>query len=229
MTAPAKPKKVAIYIRVSTADQDLEQQRHELEASAAQRGWVVAGVYAEKVSGAATRRPELARLRHDAAMNRFKIVFVWDCARLGRDLLSAGIVAKELFHERGVAIVSHTQPEIDMSTPQGELVLNLWLVFAHYRRREIQEATKRGLEAARRRGVRLGRPPARLDSHQVAAVAKREGLAKASRLFQVSIPTIRKHVRAAAAVAGQEGSELALVPSMGPKEKAGAKSTPPTA
>lgn len=191
--------KVALYLRVSTEDQDLEQQRRELEREVERRGWQLAGVYAETASGANTRRPELARLKRDAALNRFKAVMVWDVSRLGRDLLSAGLVARELFEERGVAIVSYTQQDIDLSTSHGELILHLWLAFAQYRRREIQAATKRGMAAARAQGKHVGRPRKKLDAGQVAYVVQHNSISYAAKAFGCSRSTI-KRVMASGAV-----------------------------
>lgn len=186
------PKKVALYLRVSTEDQDLEQQREVLEAEVQRRGWQLAGVYEEKASGANARRPELARLKRDAALNRFRVVMVWDTSRLGRDLLSCALVAKELYEERGVAIVSYTQPEIDMSTAQGELILHLWLAFAQYRRREIQAATRRGMARARAQGRHVGRPRKQLDAGQVAFVVQHNSVSYAAKAFGCSRATIRR-------------------------------------
>jgi DNA invertase Pin-like site-specific DNA recombinase len=185
--------KVALYLRVSTEEQDLDQQRAALEAEVLRRGWQLVEVFAEKASGANAARPELSRLKRNAALNRFKTVLVWDTSRLGRDLLSCALVARELW-SRGVGIVSYTQPEIDMSTPQGELILHLWLAFAQYRRREIQAATKRGMQRARDQGKHVGRPRLELDPGQVTWVVQHNSVAFAARAFGCSRSTIKRLV-----------------------------------
>lgn len=212
----SKPLKVALYLRVSTDEQDLEQQRRALEREVERRGWQLVDVYAESATGANTRRPELARLKRDAALNRFKAVMVWDTSRLGRDLLSCALVAKELYEERGVGIVSYTQPEIDMSTPQGELILHLWLAFAQYRRREIQEATKRGMAAAKAKGKHIGRPRKQLDAGQVASVVQHHSISYAAKAFGCSRSTIKRLMAALSRtpepLLAQKGTESGSMP-----------------
>lgn len=159
--------KAAIYVRVSTADQDLEQQIEVLREEVKRRGWELVGIYAEKVSGASRRRPELQRLRTDAAMRRFRAVLVWSISRLGRDLVETLTVARELFQERGVAVVSYTQAAIDMSTPNGQLVFSIFAAVAEAQLLELRQSTKRGLARAVARGVKLGRPRKGAGAHQV--------------------------------------------------------------
>lgn len=184
--------KVALYVRVSTEEQDLEQQRRALEREARRRKWTVVGVYEEKVSGAAKHRPELARLRRDAGMRRFKALLIWSTSRLGRDLLETLVIARELWVERKVALVSFTQQAIDMSTPHGNLVFNIFAAIAEAQRQELVAATKRGMAAARARGVKLGRPPKKLDPGQVAFVVQHNSISFAARAFSCSRATIHR-------------------------------------
>jgi len=184
--------KVALYVRVSTEDQDLEQQRRALEREARRRRWTVAGVYEEKVSGAAQKRPELERLRHHAALRRFKAVLIWSTSRLGRDLVETLVIARELWQQRKVALVSYTQQAIDMSTPHGQLVFDIFAAVAEAQRQELVAATKRGLAAARARGVKLGRPPKALDPGQVAFVVHHNSVSFAARAFGCSRATIQR-------------------------------------
>ncbi|WP_052519760.1 recombinase family protein [Archangium violaceum] len=195
MSTDAKAPKVALYLRVSTEEQTLEQQERELRREAERRRWEVAGVYAEKASGATVKRAELARLRHDAALNRFSAVLVWDVARLGRDFLDAGFVARELFR-RGVAVVSSTQPDLDLSTPHGQLVLNVWLSFAQYRRQEISRATRRRLKQLKDDGVKLGRRPKPVDPFEALAVLQEcKGVkTQAARRLRVSVDTLDRRL-----------------------------------
>jgi DNA invertase Pin-like site-specific DNA recombinase len=187
--------RVALYLRVSTEEQTLEQQERELRREADRRGWEVVAVYAEKASGATMKRVELARLRHDAALNRFDAVLVWDVSRLGRDFLDAGFVARELFR-RGVGVVSSTQPDLDLSTPDGELRLNIWLAFAQYRRQEISRATRRALQQRKADGVKLGRRPKAVDPFEALAVLEQCGGVKteAARRLKVSVDTLDRRL-----------------------------------
>src|SRR5215212_9185803 len=82
-------KRVAIYIRVSTSGQTTENQRRELEAVAAQRGWKIVATYEDAgISGAKGRdqRPGFDRMLKDATAGRFDILASWSVDRLGRSL-----------------------------------------------------------------------------------------------------------------------------------------------
>src|SRR6516162_143898 len=85
----AKTKRAALYLRVSTDGQSVENQRLALQAVAAQRGWhVVAGYDDNGISGAQgrDRRPGLDALLNDATRGRFDVAMVWAMDRLGRSL-----------------------------------------------------------------------------------------------------------------------------------------------
>jgi DNA invertase Pin-like site-specific DNA recombinase len=85
---PAAPAvRVALYIRVSTSDQNCEFQLRELQDYAAHQGWPVAEVYQDVMSGAQARRPGLARLLADAAARKFHRALVWKLDRFGRSLV----------------------------------------------------------------------------------------------------------------------------------------------
>lgn len=184
--------KVALYVRVSTEDQDLVQQRRALEREARRRRWTVVDVYEEKVSGAAKKRPELERLRRDAKQRRFRAVLIWSTSRLGRDLVETLVIARELYQERKVALVSYTQQAIDMSTPHGQLVFDIFAAVAEAQRQELVAATKRGLAAARARGVKLGRPRKNLDPGQVAWIVQHNSVRFAAKAFSCSRATIQR-------------------------------------
>jgi hypothetical protein len=64
----------------------------------------------------------------------------------------------------GVGFVSATEI-FDSTTPQGRLLMHVTSAFAEFERSLIAERTRAGIAAARRRGARIGRPPARLDDH----------------------------------------------------------------
>src|ERR1051326_4948895 len=79
--------RVAIYARVSTADQNCEMQLRELREYVERRGWTVYGEYVDTGwSGAKASRPELDRLMKDAGLRRFDVVSVWKLDRFGRSV-----------------------------------------------------------------------------------------------------------------------------------------------
>ena len=76
--------RAAIYARVSTSDQNNSIQIRELTEYVERRGWELASVYQDTMSGAKASRPGLDRLMADARQRRFDAVLVWKLDRFGR-------------------------------------------------------------------------------------------------------------------------------------------------
>src|SRR5262245_27002519 len=100
-----KPKRVAIYVRVSTGEQNADLQLNELTEYAAFRRWQLVETYTDKMSGAKDRRPALDRLMADAKRGKFDIVAVWRFDRFARST-SHLLRALEEFAALGVDFVS---------------------------------------------------------------------------------------------------------------------------
>ena len=91
--------RVAIYARVSTADQSCEMQLHELREYTERRGWTTVGEYVDTGwSGAKASRPELDRLMNDASVRRFDAVLVWKLDRWGRSVAHSIKSIQERLH-----------------------------------------------------------------------------------------------------------------------------------
>ncbi len=151
-------KRAAIYLRVSTTGQNTENQRRELEAVAAQRGWSIVEVYEDAgISGAKGRdkRPAFDRMLKDATRGRFDILAAWSVDRLGRSLQDL-IAALSDLHAAGRDLYLHQQA-IDTSTPSGRAMFQMLGVFAEFERGMIRERVNAGLARAKAKGVRLGR------------------------------------------------------------------------
>jgi DNA invertase Pin-like site-specific DNA recombinase len=151
---------VAIYLRVSTADQDAHNQLPEIERLCATRGWTISHRYAETINGSARTRPELARLLADAHAGAFGAVVVWALDRLSREGIAevASIVAK--LDAAHVALVSVRESWCDTSGPVRDLLVSVMAWVAKQEKARLVERTKAGLDRARAKGKRLGRPPA---------------------------------------------------------------------
>jgi DNA invertase Pin-like site-specific DNA recombinase len=149
--------RIAIYARVSTLDQQPENQLLELRRYAEARGWrVVAEHIDHGVSGAKERRPALDALRVQAKRRQIDGVLCWRLDRLGRNLRHLILLLDEL-QALGVAFVSLAEG-IDATTPAGKLQLHILGAIAEFERGRIQERVMAGLARARARGQRLGRP-----------------------------------------------------------------------
>ena len=148
--------RVAIYARVSTFDQEPENQLAELRHYVMARGWTSVEYVDRGVSGSKDRRPALDQLVADARRRKFDVLLCWRLDRLGRNLRHLVVLLEEL-RAVGVAFVSLNEG-IDATTPAGKLQLHVLAALAEFERERIRERVHAGLARARAQGTRLGRP-----------------------------------------------------------------------
>ena len=173
LSSPSAPR-VALYLRVSTANQTTDNQRIELGRIAAQRGWTVVETFHDDgISGSKGRsdRPALDRMLKDAVRGKFDLIAVWSLDRLGRSLQQLIETVNEL-QAVGCDLYMHQQA-IDTTTPAGKLAFSIFGAFAEFERSLIRERVKVGLERAKRHGVKLGRPSNLNDAARATIVALR--------------------------------------------------------
>lgn len=161
--------RAAIYARVSTFDQEPENQLAELRRYAEVRGWTVVEYVDRGVSGAKDRRPALDRLLTDARRRRFDVLVVWRLDRLGRNLRHLVMLLEDL-QALGIAFVSLAEG-IDATTPAGKLQMHILAAIAEFERARIAERVKAGLARVRAAGRRLGRPTVCIDAGDVRRTA----------------------------------------------------------
>ncbi len=154
-----RTKRVAIYVRVSTDGQSVENQKRELESVAARHNWEIAGVFSDHgISGKHGRekRPALDRLLQGITRKDFDIVAAWSVDRLGRSLQHLLGFLGEL-KAKGVDLYLQQQG-LDTSTPAGRALFQMMGIFAEFERAMIVERVQAGLRRAKAQGKRLGRP-----------------------------------------------------------------------
>jgi DNA invertase Pin-like site-specific DNA recombinase len=154
-----KPRTVALYLRVSTGEQTIENQERELIAAASRHGWKIAAIFKDEgVSGAKgrDRRPAFDRLHRAITRREFDMVMAWSVDRLGRSLQDLVAFLAEL-QSAGVDLYLHQQG-LDTSTPAGKALFQMMGVFAEFERAMIVERTKAGMARAKAQGKRIGRP-----------------------------------------------------------------------
>jgi len=155
-----RPKRAALYTRVSTGEQNTEAQERALREYVQRRGWKVQKVYRDQgQSGASAKRPALNELLRDCRRGSVDVVVVWKFDRFARSL-NALISGLELCRSLGIDFVSVTEA-VDTSLPAGELVFQMIGAVAQFERSLIAERVKSGLANARAKGKVLGRPPLR--------------------------------------------------------------------
>lgn len=186
--------RAAIYCRVSSDAQTVENQLQELQAYVAARQWTLAGEYRDEgVSGSKDRRPALDDLMSEARRGKVDVICVWSLDRFGRSLAHVVTAVQEL-HERGVAFVS-LKEGLDLSTAAGRLQLHILSALGEFECARLIERTRAGLARARRQGTRLGRRPVRLAAAKLAEVAHLS-VREAARVLGVSVNTLMKARRA---------------------------------
>src|SRR5215475_509472 len=169
------------YARVSTRDQNLAAQDAELMAAGC------AKVFKEKVSGAKTDRPELAKVIGRLEPSDVLVVTRLDrLARSTRDLLN-------VLGKRGVGFKSPKDAWADTTTPHGKLMLTILGGLAEFEHELIRARTGEGRKRAKDRGVRFGRPR-KMTPHQrqeaLQRLAAGETYADVARTYNVDATTI---------------------------------------
>ena len=151
-------RKVAIYTRVSTLDQTIDNQLIELRDYCSKMGWVIVKEYADEgLSGTLSRekRPALNSMIKDAYRKKFDSVVCWDISRLGRSMKELVLFLSDM-KDRDIGICSVRQG-FDTSTSMGEIMFQFVGILSSWEREMIRERTVAGLERVKKEGKTLGR------------------------------------------------------------------------
>jgi len=154
---------VAILVRVSTKKQETDRQISELRLVATSRDWEVVEVVEEAgVSGSSDERPGLERILELAQAKKIKKVMVHEVSRVARKNSIAHHFLEDL-HDAGVSLYWHSQGIETLLangkvSPAAAIMFALLSEMARYENEERRERILSGLEEARRKGVKLGRP-----------------------------------------------------------------------
>ena len=162
----------AIYLRVSTDRQTIENQRAEVEQLARARGYEP--IFFEETESAAKRRPVFDRMLAEVRAGKVQAVVVWAIDRLHRSMQGSINTVLEL-DRLGVRVLSVRESWLDTSGPVRPLLVAIFGWVAEQERARLIERTKAGLDRARRDGKRLGRPPCSVIALHAAADAVRSG------------------------------------------------------
>jgi DNA invertase Pin-like site-specific DNA recombinase len=181
--------KAAVYARVSTVDQEPENQLQELRRYCQSRGWPIRVFVDRGISGAKDRRPALDELLRDAKRRRFDVLVCWRLDRLGRSLKHLITLLDEL-QVLGVAFVSLAEG-IDATTPAGKLQMHILGAIAEFERERIRERVLAGLRRAKAQGKRLGRPRVSVPIERVQNV-RSLSVDEAARTLGVSRSTLKR-------------------------------------
>ena len=188
-------KRAAIYVRVSTDKQTVENQVRELRQVAERRGWQIVEEYNDAgISGAKERkdRPGLDRMLKDASKRRFDVVMAWAIDRLGRSLIDLLGTIQGL-EACGVDLYLDQQA-IDTTTPAGKLMFQVTGAFAEFERSMIRQRVTAGLRRAVEQGKQLGRPriEPKLEKRILSHLREGTGILKTAELCRVGTGTVQR-------------------------------------
>ena len=152
-------KRAAVYVRVSTAEQETDLQETELREYCERRGWETILYRDRGQSGAKQDRPALNALLSDLRRRKLGVILVWSLDRLARSLRHLLAISEEC-RLMGVDLVSLRQ-NIDTTLPAGRLTFQILGAVAEFERELLRERVKSGMAQARRAGKKIGRPALR--------------------------------------------------------------------
>lgn len=159
--------KAAIWARVSTAEQETQNQVLQLTAHAERRGDEIVATYeAEESAYKGKHLKQLSEVYEAARLGRFRVLYVWALDRLSRQGTLAMLEIIDTLERYGVRVVSLQESFTESDGPERELYLSIigWMAKQESARRS--ERTKAGLERVKSEGKTLGRPKGATDKRQ---------------------------------------------------------------
>ena len=194
-TMMARKRGAAIYVRVSTDKQTVENQVRELRQIAERRGWEVVEQYSDAgISGSKGRddRPGLDQMLKDAQRRRFDVVMAWAIDRLGRSLIDL-LGTIQALEGCGVDLYLDQQA-LDTTTPAGRLMFQVTGAFAEFERSMIRQRINAGLKRAVEAGKTLGRPriSGKVEKHIQEQLRAGKGIIKVAREVGVGNGTVQR-------------------------------------
>jgi DNA invertase Pin-like site-specific DNA recombinase len=160
--------KIAIYVRVSTQEQNPDMQLKELRDYCKRMDY---GIYKEYVdvgvSGSKTSRPQFNLFMDDMRKRLFDVVLVWKLDRMGRSLLHLLQIMEEL-NSKNIDFIAYNQ-NINTMDATGKLLFNIIGSFAEFEREIIRE---RVLAGKRKSTIKQGRKPLKINKYEIQRLRK---------------------------------------------------------
>lgn len=203
-------KKCAIYARVSTPDQRVDNQLYDLRQFAAQRGFEVVAEFTDVgISGSKARRPGLDGMLRDARKRKFTVLIVAAFDRVARSTKHFLGVVDEL-DSLGIEFISKRE-NIETAGAMGRLFLTLISSIAELEADLIKERVRAGIRRRKLEGLPVGRQPLPVDRESIVSARLRGGsLTEVAKRYGVSRASVVRWVREA------KQSNPSLAPSLQP-------------
>lgn len=149
--------KVAIYVRVSTVDQNPENQENSLVEYCRNNEYELFKIYIDKgESGLKDSRPSFDIMLKDMRSRKFRAIVIWKLDRMGRSLQHLLHILNEM-QKKKIDLIVTTQ-NIDTTTASGKLMFSIFGAFAEFESTLISERTIAGMDRAKKQGKHIGRP-----------------------------------------------------------------------
>jgi len=164
--------RVAIYCRVSTAEQTVENQLTQLRQFAASQEWDIAAEFCDEVTGSKGERdrPAFRQMFEAASRRQFDVLLFWSLDRLSREGVLPTLTYLQRLTSYGIKWRSFTEQYIDSCGVFADAVISIMAVIARQENVRRSERTRAGLARVRAAGRRLG-PPRKLNGQHTAAIA----------------------------------------------------------
>ncbi len=161
------------------------------------RDWDLFEIYEDKATGTNKNRPMLKGLMADARTRKFDIIICWKLDRFARSLKDLITMLQELT-ELGVDFVS-LKDQIDLTTAAGRLMLHIIGAFGEFEASLIRERVRAGIQNARAKGRKIGRPKRRDDARIKTLRMQGYSLRAIAASVQTSLGAVQRALRAAQA------------------------------
>jgi len=194
--------KVAIYARVSTKDkgQSTDNQLLDLRRYAQVHGWDIYKEYAEEESGSTANREQFKKLFADAHQRKFDLVLFWSLDRFSREGALPTLQHLNTLESYGVGYKSYTEQYLDSTGIFKDAVISILAIVAKQERVRLSERTRAGIERARGKGTKLGKPGLAQEQIEQVRRLKGEGMSNYAigKALKLSATTVAKYVEAVA-------------------------------
>ena len=195
-------KRAAIYARVSTTHQNVDNQLLELRETAKRFGWIITHeIVDDGISGAKgrDRRPGFDKLFRMIQKKEIDVVMAWSIDRLGRSIVDLTSFMGEI-QSTGVDLYIEKQA-INTQSASGRMIFGIFAALGEYEREIIKERIHAGLNRARQNGVRLGRPSIANSPTVISSVRllreKQMPIHQIARSLKIGVGTVSKILAAA--------------------------------
>jgi putative DNA-invertase from lambdoid prophage Rac len=185
----------ALYVRVSTSDQNYAAQVDELKRYCKGRGWKYS-VFADEMSGARADRPQLAAVMEAASKRLIDVVLVSKLDRFGRSVADLVNNLRQL-ESAGVRFLAVTQGiDTDTENPVNKLILHVLGAVAEFERELIRERVRAGVARAKQNGVSFGRREKIFRRDSIHTMRKRGySIRRIAGLLKVGVATVQRELK----------------------------------